>query len=511
MNAILNRRKTGAVILAILVIFLMANIVVQCVNVPKVDASAALVALLTEYGLELLTSFLAVTGVVYEFNTDFGIGDFVSALVDFMQNYYTDYLEYDFQNFLDSFRSDGSITYNDIPADVRIAFLEFAETQSEAISIGGEFGYSDPITGSYVSTGENVDVTGIYSMTGLGATFTVKQVTSDLYSAFNIQHNRAIFEDTDGSAENWWDRWEIKYSTVETDMDYQQLEIMGYINKNNISAYQYVRSNPIPIYDNGVDDFSHLIIRLCDNWTVIVYQQTQAGIVYEEILDIEDIIDKQWVFTGHTDVGMRLYNVCAIDVMSAAAGTITLNDVIDDGATWREEHEDELREEVVPPWTDVGTGTITIPVGGIEDITGEGVGVGDVTTPIDTTVDYPVEYPDTMTGVGNVPLDIPNTVSGNWIENFNFDWSAFADVTKKFPLSIPWDIQRIFNLFDHYEAEPPVFEINLGSILPGVTEDQEYEITLEFLEPHIEFIRWMLWILAVMTFIVFLLKHYISG
>lgn len=113
-------------------------------------------------------------------------------------------------------------------------------------------------------------------------------------------------------------------------------------------------------------------------------------------------------------------------------------------------------------------------------------------------------------GLGDLPVTIPDTVDGSKIPKVR----NYESLKERFPFSLPWDIQRIFDLFNKYASEPPKFEVNFGSFIVDSSShkrEQTFEINLDWMQEYIPFIHVMELIVADLMLIMWILRHYVAG
>lgn len=507
-------RRVLTSLLCFLLLLFMANIVVQNICVQKANASVALAVYLVEHGLAYLAVLLGISGVVYaDMNSPgWSIQNPVDAFVSFVEQFYDDYMKQDIINFLESFQANGYTTYADIPQDIRQCFLDFARAQAEAINTNGEFGFENPWTGNVVATTTTgpIMVEYIPCNVGVGMQYTITRCDSSVFTG----HATGTYPDQDGSVSNYFDRWQILYYGNDSSVNANQVEIQYYMRSNGSYGWQHLYSAPYPVtYNDETGEYSHLIIVVGDH-SVSIYQDVNGTVEFKENLFPQQDREDRWTdFTGHSDVYMHVNN-STVNIVSADAGIITGDQVIDDGQAWREENAEVLEYPVIPPWVELGQETINLPTG-IEDITGEGTTVGDVTAPLDTPTDYSpdTDYPYADTPVADIPADIPLETDGTWTQKLI---KPFTAVKTKFPFSLPWDIKNILDYFDRYEEQAPEYEFSLSefylpSIKGSIGFDKTLSFNLDFLDPYLPFIRFMEIAIADLILIMWLLRHFVSG
>ena len=321
----------------------------------------------------------------------------------------------------------------------------------------------------------------------------------DTASCPEILHPPGAYDtsDTDGSYHDRLDAWRIHAYMYTLRLDYFTSagdQIRNYWNLNQNVFNDYWDGNPfsISLSDQGIYFNGELIVAAED-------------LAYPDPVR----------FTGHSDITIHT-NAERIHVQAEIPEPVEVQseDMLNDGEDWAEDMGDQITGEVIDPETDLGNSMVVIPEGDPDQwVVGEiSPANQSVLQPIPESMPDPYQAPDPYPGggLGDLPVDVPeNTDSANIPRVRNIE--GFKD---HFPFSLPWDIQRIFDLFNRYAATPPSFEVSLGDFIvdsSSQSSSQTFEINLEWMQDAIPFIHTMEIILADLMLIMWILRHFVAG
>lgn len=463
-------------LLCFLLILLMANIIVQSIQVQEVYASPYVSALpydqwllwLEQHAPEILTVLIGVGGMALDPTQINPVEAFGAYIYSVSEDPYNTIPE--IMNTIDSFTGNNCLAYNEIPWTYRSAVLDFVNDIWTGITGEGLYVVQGTSVQQGAFTGEgatiNSPVEYPVSLSG-GGTFLVTGVTPG-----------------DAVLWRWWNplsddppKWQISWNYYN---DVPQLRVQ--YRTGIMNQYRYFPINnsftfrPDGFYVDGINEIPAL-----------------GDAVFQD------------------DIVLRLYRELDEPIVLTDLGTayeISDTAVLDPGLDWRQENEDTLRREMVPPWIPLGREGIRVPDGGVT----ENTRVGDVTVPLDVPVDYPSDWPieGDVPVVGDLPVDIPAEASGSWINKLLIPFEGMQD---KFPFSLPWDIMRILRVFDHYEAVAPSFEIPYDMFLLSEYRGTGRVFSFDFgvMQDYVEIIRFFELIIADLILIMWILRHYVSG
>lgn len=139
------------------------------------------------------------------------------------------------------------------------------------------------------------------------------------------------------------------------------------------------------------------------------------------------------------------------------------------------------------PWDDIAIGNPAIPAN--PAIPGQRVKDLTKTDTITATPDIAVPTTGNPAIPANPPLDWSDTPT----DGLNFGPLRIAGdlFTTKFPFSIPWDIQRQFNVFN-VNPKPPVLHVDKSIPIFNTSMKLKFDIDFTIMEPAAVVVRWFM-------------------